>query len=420
VPAREQQAARPRPSLAESFNPGQARRGREHDAVDGIVPALAITARSTDEVRRVMTEAATAGAKLIACGTGSMLELGNLPRGFDLRLTTSGMASLVEPHPADLTVTVEAGVGLARLNRELAAVGQRVALDPAPGLQATVGGVIATDSTGGYAYGFGRPRDQVLGLTVVDGRARVLRTGGRVLKNVAGYDLPRLFTGSCGTLGVITHATLRTQPLPETGRTLCFSFSEATAIDRARAAIFASELPLCAFDFEAEDRGRWVLAVRVEGTSEQASYQADRLTALCGRAPDEIGTQWVSPIHAGPEDNVVLRLGAAPAVAVRLAGELLGMAATKAASARVCGRFGDGLLRVHARCERARDALELVETVREIDGAGAAVVERVPTAVKSRIDVWGPEPSGMALMRAIKSAFDPHALLAPGRFVGGL
>jgi glycolate oxidase FAD binding subunit len=406
--------------MAAAFNPGQVRHGRDHDAVDGMVPSMAITVRSAEDVRRVVAEAASADAKLIACGTGSMLELGNRPQAFDLRLTTAGMASRIEAHPEDMTVTVEAGVGLARLNRDLAEAGQRLAIDAAPARQATVGGLIATDTTGGYAHGFGRPRDLVLGLTVVDGRGRLLRTGGRVVKNVAGYDLPRLFSGSFGTLGVITQATLRTHPLPRVGRTLCFALSDPAHLEAARRAIFASELPLCAFDFEAAERARWTLAVRIEGNEEQTSYQAARLAELCNQAPDEVGEEWTSPIHAAPEDNVVMRIGAPPVRAVRVAGELLGVATSKAAGARVCGRLGDGLLRLHARCERSRNALELVQAVRDTEFGRAAVVERVPTPVKSHIDVWGPQPASMSLMRSIKAVFDPRSLFAPGRFVGGL
>jgi len=404
-------------ALTASFSPGQVRYGRDDDAIDGLVPAVAITVRSLDDIVTVVQEAKRSGLALVPTGTGSLLSVGNKPKAYDVRVSLTGMASILERCPDDMTVTVEPGVGIGRLNRLLAADGQRVAIDCAGDQQATIGGRVATNTTGGYAYGFGTPRDLVLGLTVVDGRGRVLRTGARVVKNVAGYDLPRLFTGSYGTLGIIAEVTLRTHPLPPDAVTACFDFSDASELEKARTAICASELPLVGIDFEARELNRWRLLARMEGTEEQLDYQTSRLAELCRRRPVERTADWQSPIHAEETATDVIRAGALPSRVVSLAMEILQASRDVAASVRVAGRLGDGLLRVFAQCERPQDSLRVMRLVGE---RAAAVVERMPTPVKSTLDVWGQRPVGFELMRGIKQAFDPFGLLSPGRFVGGL
>ena len=137
----------------------------------------------------VVDTAAAEKLAIVPAGGGSMIDLGNRPLAYDVRLAVKGLSQIVERRPADLNVTVGAGVGLNRLNRVLEADGQRVAIDPPDDDLATVGGLIATNRTGGYAYGYGQPRDLILGLEMVDGCGRVLRVGGTVVKNVAGYDL---------------------------------------------------------------------------------------------------------------------------------------------------------------------------------------------------------------------------------------
>jgi len=404
-------------SLIASFSPGQVRYGREDDDIDGLSPSVAITVRSLDDIVTIVQEAKRSGLALIPCGTGSLLSIGNKPKAYDVRVSLTGMASIVEKSPQDMTVTVEPGVGVARLNRLLADENQRVAIDAPEDQRATIGGRIAANITGGYAHGFGAPRDLVLGLTVVDGRARLLRTGARVVKNVAGYDLPRLFTGSYGTLGIIGEVTLRTHPLPPLAITLRFHFPRSSDLDTARAAIFASDLPLAACDFEALDLETWRLVIRIEGSEPQIDYQISRLTELCRRRPVEDASDWISPVHPERDANVVIRTGVPSTHIVSVAGDFLRDAGEKAASLRVTGRLGDGLLRVCALCKRPQDALRLVRLVNERAGA---VVERVPPAVKSTLDVWGRRPEGFELMRRLKHAFDPFGLLAPGRYVGGL
>ena len=222
-------------ALTAPFSPGQVRHGRADDAVDGLLPPVVITPRNVEEVLSVVRTASAENLAVLPAGGGSMIELGNPPSGLDVRLAVKGLSQILDRCPQDMTVTVEAGVGLNRLNRVLEPDGQRVAIDPPDDDLATVGGLVSTNRTGGYAYGFGLPRDLVLGLRLVDGRARVLRAGGKVVKNVAGYDLVRLATGSHGTLGVITEVTLRTHPIPDDFLSLRFTFESRADLESAGA-----------------------------------------------------------------------------------------------------------------------------------------------------------------------------------------
>jgi glycolate dehydrogenase FAD-binding subunit len=402
--------------------PAGLRAGADGDAVDAVVPSRVAAPASAEDVAAVVAAANESGDALVVAGGATLLSAGNPPRRLDTLVVTSGLRRIVEQRPEDMTVTVEGGVTLAQLSAVLAESGQRLAVDSPADDRATVGGVVATNSTGGLAYGFGAPRDLVLGMVVVDGRGRRLRLGGRVVKNVAGYDLVRLFTGSFGTLGVITEITLRTHPLPAAATTLDLAFSTDAALDAARAAVFRSGLPLASFDVvfapEPGTEGRR-LVIRVEGTECEVEAQVARLAAACGARTLDSRDDWRSPLHPLDEESLVVRVGVEPAAVVRVARRL---EATAGRGARVAGRCGDGTLRVFARSGDAGEAAELAAALRreaERDG-GVAVFERLPAAAKTRLDAWGAPPATVSLMRAIKDRFDPNRVLAPGRFVGGI
>jgi glycolate oxidase FAD binding subunit len=416
-------------SIAASFGPGQVRYGRDTDAVDGLVPAITITARTEADVVTVIDEARGGGLAVVAAGGGNLLSVGNLPDAYDIRLSTTGLSSAIERRPDDMTVTVEAGVTLGRLNRLLAADGQRVALDPASPDDRTMGGLVAAADTGGLHHAFGGPRDLVLGMTVADGAGRLLALGGQVVKNVAGYDLVRLFTGSFGTLGVITSVTLRTHPLPVHAVRMTFEFATAADLAQASAAITASELPLASLDFHANvlaadgaERVAWHLVALAEGTAGEIGYQRERLDHLARRPGVALREDAVSPVHATGDDAVVVRAGVAPSEAVDLAASVVEAARARCDSVRVAGRLGDGLVRVSATPNVPVDALALIRIVAAVvaDRRGRAVLERAPVAAKTDLDVWGGPPAGFRLMQELKNRFDPDGVFARGRFVGGL
>lgn len=430
-------ALRPRLDQAAfpSLGPGQLRAGRETDAIDGVIPQAVITAREPAHVTAAIEEARARRLAIVASGGGTLLHIGAPPREYDIRLSMTAISRIVEQNPEDMTVTCEAGVSLSRLQRALARSGQRLAIDVARDDRASIGGVVATNTTGGLRHGFGLPRDIVLGMTAIDGSGRTLRAGGRVVKNVAGYDLVRLLAGSWGSLAVITELTLRTHPLAPAGATLVFEFVSPAELDAARARLLEEPLPLVALDFAvdtSEPTALWMLVVRVEGSEEEVAFQGDRVCAAVGRDPADALEDWISPAHVDGDAGVTLRLSTNPAAAVGVVKTVL--ARLKESGARlsrtplqIAGHLGAGVVRL--RLGESDDGAEnslfsaFAALWAATDLAGTVtsrMIERAPRAIKTSHDVWGPPPASLFLMRALKRRFDPDDVLAPGRFVGGL
>jgi len=432
--------SRPRvdPAAFPSMGPGQLRPGRDSDAIDDVLPQAVITARETAHVVATIEEARAKRLGVVTSGGGTLLHVGAVPRAYDIKLSMTAIGNILEQNPEDMTVTCEAGVSMSRLQRALARSGQRLAIDVAAEDRASIGGVVAANATGGLRHGFGLPRDLVLGLTAIDGCARTLTAGGRVVKNVAGYDLVRLLTGSWGQLGVITQLTLRTHPLPQAGATLVFEFLAAAELDAARARLMGAALPLAAVDFAVDTSGPtavWMLVVRVEGTDEEVAFQGDRVCALAGRDPVDALEDWVSPAWIDDGTGATVKLAASPSAivgAVHDAVEKL-----KASGARlsrhplaIAGHLSAGIARFHVGGEPAGDAPAPPVDANAMAALWAAtepgtdvrhrVLERGPAAFKQSIEVWGPAPASLSLMRAVKRRLDPDDVLAPGRFVGGL
>ena len=412
-------------SLTACFGPGQIRRGNENDEVDGIVPSLALTVREPSEIANVVLEAASEELGVLAVGGGTSIGSGNPPSRYDIRLSMRGMAAVTELCPADMTVTAEAGMTLSGLNRRLAEHGQRITLDPDLPERRTLGGLAAEGFSGGLSYGFGAMRDLVLGLSVVDGKGRMLRTGGRVVKNVAGYDLPLLFVGSAGTLGVITELTLRTHPLPEAEVTLVFNIPSVEELRETTAVLFASPLPLTALDFSADATGggdtNWRLELRLEGSEQQVGHQWACLVELLGRDPDRRTAAWSSPAVVRETDRVAASTVTGPAQAVDLAASLT--AAASEQPLRVGANLGSGrvLLALQERPAPDKEAgwINSVRQKAAQQGLGLRV-DKCSAAAKASVTAWpgnGQTNGGARLMAEIKRRFDPAGVLSPGRFV---
>jgi glycolate oxidase FAD binding subunit len=394
--------------------------GTEDDAVDAVVPRFVVHVTSIAEIEQVVARARSEKLAVVAVGGGTLLDIGNAPQRFDMRLDVSGLKTSIEHAPDDLVVSAHAGVSLAALNESLAAAGQRVALSAPDPARSTLGGIAAADFADGTSHAYGRPRDQVLGMTVIDGRGRCIRVGGRVVKNVAGYDLPRLFVGSFGTLGVIVDLTLRTRPLPERSEAIRVGFDDWDGLEQARAALFGCELPSTAVDLEIariSDRWQRSLHLRLEGTDAEVTHQRARVAALCSRG---VVTTGFSPADATQAfmDSVILRMSGRAARSVALAAALIDAAGEAGLTGRVSGECGGACLRWHSG-DAGRPSIELVRRIAPRHGYGVVVERALPTD-KRDFDVWGDEPAGLAIMKRLKAKFDPGGIFAPGRFVGGI
>ncbi|HYC56402.1 MAG TPA: FAD-binding oxidoreductase [Candidatus Binatia bacterium] len=407
-----------------SLGPGQLRPGRSADALGGKVPQAVVTARDVEQVRAAVEEARSKKLGVVVAGGGTRLHVGNVPGAFDIKLSTTAIGRIVEQNPEDMTVTCEAGVSLHRLQRNLARTGQRLCIDLPAEDRSTLGGIVAANASGGLRYGFGTPRDLVLGMSVVDGAGRCVKAGGRVVKNVAGYDLVRLFTGSMGSLAVITEMTLRTHPQPDAAATLVFDYAAFSELDAARARLFAAALPLAALDFAADAGSEtvvWSLVVRIEGTEHEVAYQGDRVCELAGRDPAQALEEWMSPAHVDAEDGITVRIGARPDGLLSLVHETLLVLRRSGAAVFAGGHLGDGIARLHIPADALTAAsAEAVLRATAASAVATRVIERAPSELTRGVDVWSPVPASLDLMRELKRRFDPDGVLAPGRLVGGL
>jgi len=335
----------------------------------------------------------------------------------DVTVSTRSMNAVVEHRHGDLTATVQAGAPLGDVNRELARHGQWIALDPPFADRATIGGIVATNDAGPRRHRFGAPRDQIIGVEIVRIDGTSARAGGIVVKNVAGYDLGRLMTGSFGSLAVIASATFKLYPIPPASRTVVVDAADAGPI---ASALTASQLTPTAIELQTHPTR---LLVRFESsevaTERQASLAAELAVSVGGRADIVTGNDEAALWAAHMErpwrgDGAVVRVAALP---TGIGGILRWCEdALRDVEWEAIGRAGVGvlLLRVGGDTPRQQRAIDALRA-RIPSGRGSVVVVRASDDLKRAVDVWGPAGDTLPLMRALKQQFDPAGLLNPGR-----
>ena len=356
------------------------------------------------ELADAMRAAEADGARVSIRGGGSKQGWGAAGSETTITIDTTGVDRIVEHATGDLVLTVEAGARLADVQRELATQGQRIALDP-PEPGATVGGVVATAASGPMRLRYGPPRDQLIGITVVLADGTVAKSGGKVVKNVAGYDLGKLFTGSFGTLGVIASVTLKLQPVPQAQRVVSVATDEPGSVWTA---VVRSTAVPTAVEWDGES-----VHVLLEGADAAvesiASSLADALatTTVVDTLPPGFGAR---PWRAGETAiKVTHRLSALDATVSAVRRELPG--------ARLSAHVGSGVVWAGWRAPDPAAAASAVAALRS--ACGSVVVVDAPLEVKHAVDVWGPV-AATDLMHRVKDQFDPDHRINPGRFVDGI
>ncbi len=406
-----------------------AREGTAGDAVLGVVPRLVLEPATLEEAAEALRACARDRLAIAFVGGGTELELGRPPSRLDAVVRTGRLGRLVEHTPSDQIAVVEAGMTVADLQRRLAAHGQRLALDPPLPQRATVGGVLAANAWGPLRHRHGAGRDLVVGMTFVRADGVIAKGGGKVVKNVAGFDVPRLLVGSLGTLAMVGTVTFRLHPLPQADATVLLPGLEAAAARTMVAALRSSQLDPAAVVAILEG-GHLRLGIRFEGFGPGVAEQHQRLLAVAERLgreaePLEDGAArafWARHDVIRSEGAVRLKVTAPPAALVELvrtaaaplAGALRGGAAVLYPTlgvAFVSGAAADPEAAARA-VEEARAALAPL--------GGGVVVAAAPAEVRALLDPWGPPPAGAAVMRRVKDQLDPEHRLAPGRFVGGI
>jgi glycolate oxidase FAD binding subunit len=401
-------------------------------SVDGVSPELAVQPGSLEQLQAVLSEAHEARLALTPVGGGTHLGLGNVPEAYDAALSLRRLARVVAYEPADLTVTVEPGVRLVDLERLLEAQGQFLPLDPACGDGATIGGVLAANAHGPLRHAYGTARDWLIGIRVVHADGSVSKSGGRVVKNVTGYDMHKLYVGSLGTLGVIAEATLKVAPRPATESTVaiaCRSAAQASelilAAHDAGLALHAAELLSPPASHAVLGPSSWSAVLRVAGAAsavERSLREIDAAASATGVMVDACATQatWKAWGDAFGPTGLSLRISVMPSVVGEVA-QVLDRRFT-GAGARISATVSAGLIRATLEPSRDVRAGALVEAAREIASRyeGGVVVDAASPVLKREIDVFGPARSDIAIMKRLKDEFDPLRLLSPGRFAGRL
>ncbi|MDR2984953.1 MAG: FAD-binding oxidoreductase [Nocardiopsaceae bacterium] len=413
------------------------------DAVAGFQPQIVASPASTAEASALLSAAAALGLAVVPRGTGTRMHWGNAPERCDVVIETTKLAEVVEHAAGDLVVTVQAGARMDRLSETLADAGQRLALDPpAAGAtragRGTVGGVLATGAAGPLRLRYGTGRDLLIGITVVRADGTVAKSGGKVVKNVAGYDLGKLFAGSRGTLGLITQATFRLHPLPAHVAYVTTELPSPAEASRALSVATGSEFsPVSAEIYWPSGSAPVHTCIALEGDPESVRARGKALSAVLG--PDSAASLHEEPPSwwdaAAQADGTVLQVGFWPGDLAGVLSEcrreadkagldpvISGSAAAGQLNAALPEDIDPGL--VAGFVTALRGALGPEGPMLNHRAGGPAVttsvvVQHAPPAVAALVDLFGPVPS-LPLMRAIKAQFDPGRMMAPGRFAGGI
>ncbi|MDF5725731.1 MAG: FAD-binding oxidoreductase [Rhizonema sp. PD37] len=385
-------------------------------------PSCIVYPQTTEQLAKVIVECDRHKWCILPCGGGSKLTWGGLAKNVDVVVSTEHINRLIEHAVGDLTITVEAGMKFSDIQAILAHSKQFLALDPTVPT-ATIGGIVATGDTGSFRQRYGSVRDQLLGITFVRADGQIAKAGGRVVKNVAGYDLMKLFTGSYGTLGVISQVTFRVYPSPQLSGTVVLS-GTAEAVSRAADILRSSALTPTQADLLSTqlvsklELGTGVaLIVRFQSIAESVKEQSTRLLELgeqlgiAGKiyAAEDEADLWRllrEQIYSSPNDTITCKIGVIPTAAVQVL--------TQIEMGLIHVGSGLGVLQF----ENQEQVLQVRNFLNS--HSGFLSILSAPVTVKQKIDVWGYTGNSLQLMRRIKEQFDTKNILSPGRFVGGI
>ncbi len=405
--------------------------------VDGMVPSVRVAPQDAAQISEVLKICTEDHAAVVPWGGGTSIGLGNRPSRVDVVLSLERFTGLIEHDDANLTATAQAGMRVAELQQILAGRHQFLAIDPPQTAEATIGGVVAANTNGPRRMHYGGVRDQVIGMKCVLATGEQVKSGGKVVKNVAGYDMCKLFTGSLGTLGVITEVTLRMAPVPERSASVLASGTIAQALKMVEqieaSALLPSAVTLvnarAAVQLTAESGIRkqesdYLVLVWVEGFSEAVERHLNDLRTMAKAAgmsaealeDSQHQTLWKSicdftSIVSGPLYRLTLPLGAIGGAISTIDGW--------SPTPQIVAHTGAGTLWVASDVGDVAGWFARLSAL-ATSNRGHAIVAAAPPHVKEVVDVWGPPPPGMSIMAEIKRQFDPAGILNPGRFVARL
>jgi glycolate oxidase FAD binding subunit len=387
-------------------------------------PSCIVYPPTQEQLAAVMAAAYRNQWRVLPCGSSSKLTWGGLAKGVDIVVSTERINQLIEHAIGDLTITIEAGTKFSHLQAILAKSRQFLALDPTTPETATIGGIVATGDTSSLRQRYGSVRDQLLGITFVRADGQIAKAGGRVVKNVAGYDLMKLFTGSYGTLGIIGQLTFRVYPMQEVSGSLVLT-GTADAISQAASILRGSALTPTQADLLSAQlvshlglgKGLGLIA-RFQSINESVKEQSNRLLevgknlgldgAIYTDKDDAILWQRLQKQIYSPatESTITCKIGVLPSAAVEILNQVkIGLIHISSGLGWLQLEEQDQVLKLRDRCQANQGFLTILDA---------------PVTIKQKIDVWGYTGNALPLMRRIKKQFDDQNILSPGRFVGGI
>lgn len=414
-------------------------------AVDGLAPGAVVSPGNSEEIAKLLVFANAEKLAVVPRGNGTKMAAGGIPDRLDVVLSMLRINRIVEHDIPNLSLSVEAGITLANVQKRLAGTGKGsfLPLDPPHTERATVGGVIAVNGSGPKRYLYNSARDLLLGLKAVLPTGEIVAFGGKTVKNVSGYDMTKLMIGSWGTLGVITEITTKLLPLPEASATLLASFAELARAGSLARKVLHSVLIPSAMELMDEkaagqlgEKTKYLVAFSLEGVGEAVERQAAEIGEMAKkegaaqtkvlRGEDERAF-WVrvrdfAIISAA---SVVLRSSFVVSGQTEILGNYEKWAQAAGVESAFVGHAGNGIIRSYISdggAARTAAVAELIEkfTAEAANRGGNLVVESAPRDLKEKIRVWGRPRSDEVVVRRLKEKMDPNNVLNPGRFVGGI
>jgi len=403
------------------------------ESTDEFLPATA-----TELARWVAENDAGPARPLYPAGGRTAIEFGYAPPQPGIRVSTTELTKVIDYPARDMTITVEAGIRISELAQVLATEKQRLAIDVALPRRATLGGVVAANASGSRRFGWGTIRDYVIGVSAVDAAGRLFKAGGRVVKNVAGYDLCKVLVGSHGTLAIITQLTLKLRPIPESSGVLWCAFDHLSSVEQALARLTSSATRPIAVDLldaraAAEIAAtadldlpvhRPVLCIGVEGTAHETKWQLEQLRgemapfsphSMTVVADDDVADVWsaLTEFQVASDDPLTFKASLLPSQTVEFVQK------AEAAGCSLQAHAANGIVIGHLpdTVASAAAANALLAPLRQLTtrSQGSLVIEQCDEAWKQGLPLFGDPPPAARWMQSLKSQLDPKGLLNPGR-----
>jgi glycolate oxidase FAD binding subunit len=426
-----------------------------HKELQDLLPV--VYPQTIEQLAEILKLATAQKWSVIPVGGGTKLKIGNLPRKANLFLSTLRLNRVLEHEAADLTTTVEAGCNFVEFQKHLGQHSQYLPLDP-PFQNATIGGVIATNSYGPTRLGNATVRDWLIGIKVVGADGQISKAGGKVVKNVAGYDLMKLYTGSFGTLCVIVQASFKLRPKP-VKEALVLGVFDFEDLDNVARSLLASQLQPTALELLNSNsasfcfpeiglkKGKWLVVSRFVGSEIAINYQVEAISQLWKNIAREISVipqsdnasilEWDRIVNFSEKRNLIgvenriieskrvsqIRIAVLPSQTTELVSETEKILTDGINEIELIAHLGNGIIDIYFSLEQADKLDKLIEKIAELralcESVGGHLILMDDT-FQTLIDSWGTPPESIDLMKVIKQKLDPLEILNPGRFVGGI